>query len=123
LAVHAKKAKEVRDKVLGSCRFRSKFIYCFEIYCGKNLDAKVRMERPCGEAGAAYGVVMKLLKGMEGEGHCVVMDNFCCSIPLFEDLVKMGIYAIGTVRSNRIGLPSHLKNTKAWKKYEQGHKE
>jgi hypothetical protein len=27
----------------------SKFIYCFKIYCGKNLEAEIRMERPHGE--------------------------------------------------------------------------
>jgi hypothetical protein len=35
--------------------------------------------------------------------------------------VKKGIYATGTVRSNPIGLPSHLKNTRTWKKCDQGH--
>jgi hypothetical protein len=44
-----------------------------------------------------------------------------CSIPFYEDLVKKGIYAIGTVWSNCIGLPSHLKNMKAWKRCDQGH--
>jgi hypothetical protein len=71
----------------------SKFIYCFEIYCGKNLEAEIQMSVPCGEASAAYGVVMKLLSGLEGKGHCVVIDNYFCSIPLFEDLVRKGIYA------------------------------
>jgi hypothetical protein len=66
-------------------------------------------------------VVMNLLSGLEEKGHCNVMDNYLCSIPLFEDLAKKGLYATGTDRSNRIGLPSHLKNTKAWKKCEQGH--
>jgi hypothetical protein len=99
----------------------SKFIYCFEIYCGKNLEAEITMEDTHGQGGFVYGVVMKLLKGLEGKGHCIVMDNFFCSIPLFEDLIKKGIYATGTVRSNHIGLPSHLKNTKAWKKCDQGH--
>ena len=79
------------------------------------------MEAPHGEGGVAYGVVMKLLRGLEGKRHCVVMDNFFYSIPLFQDLVKKGIYAMGTVRSNRIGLPSHLRNTKAWRRYKQGH--
>jgi hypothetical protein len=99
----------------------SKFIYCFEIYCGKNLEVEVRVEGPRGDASAAYGVVMKLLRGVEEKGHCVVMDNYFCSIPLFVDLAKKGIYATGTVRPNRIGLPLHLRNTKAWKKCEQGH--
>jgi hypothetical protein len=99
----------------------SKYIYCFEIYCKKNLEAEIRMEGPRAEANATYGVVMKLLNGLEEKGHCVVMDNYFCSIPLFEDLVTKGIYATGTFRSNHIGLPSHLKNMKAWKRCEQGH--
>jgi hypothetical protein len=99
----------------------SKFIYCFDIYCGKNLEAEVRIPVPTGEARAAYGVVMKLLGGLEKKGHCVVIDNFFCSVPLFRDLLLKGIYAIGTVRCNRIGLSSNLKNLKAWKKCQQGH--
>ena len=49
------------------------------------------------------------------------MDNSFRSIPLFEDLVKKGIYATDMVRSNCIGLPSHLKNAKAWKRCDQRH--
>ena len=93
----------------------SKFIYCFEIYCGKNLEVEVRVEGPWEEGSAAYGVVMKLLMGLEEKGHCVVMDNYFCSIPLFEDLAKKGIYAMGTVRSNHIGLPSHFEEHKGFK--------
>jgi hypothetical protein len=76
----------------------SKFIYCFKIYCGKNLEAEVRVEVPSMQDGAAYGVVMKLLQGLEEKGHCVVMDNLFCSIPLFRDLANKGIYTTGTVR-------------------------
>jgi hypothetical protein len=98
-----------------------KFIYCFDLYCGKNLEAEVRIPGPSVQAGATYGVVMNLLRGLEGKGHCVVMDNFFCSILLFRDLGAKEIYATGTVRSNRIGLPSHLKNTRAWKRCAEGH--
>jgi hypothetical protein len=85
------------------------------------MEADVIVPIPHGEASAAYGVVMNFLRGLEDKGHCVVMDNYFCSIPLFEELVRKGIYATGTVCSNRIGLPEHLKNTKAWKWCEQGH--
>jgi hypothetical protein len=101
----------------------SKFIYCFDIYCGKNLEAEVRVEAPSGQGGAVYGVVMNLLRSLEDKGHCVVMDNFFTSVPLFRDLASKGIYAIGTIRSNRIGIPSHLKNTRTWRRCEQGHLE
>jgi hypothetical protein len=99
----------------------SKFIYCFDIYCSKNLKAEIRVPGSLAQAGAAYGVVMKLLSGLEDKGNCVVMDNYFCSIPLFRDLEAKGIYAIGTVRSNRIGLSSHLKNSRAWKRSKEGH--
>jgi hypothetical protein len=101
-------------------RFPSSFI-CFDIYCGKNLEAEVRVLGPSVQAGASYAVVMNLLHGLENKGHCVIMDNFFCSIPLFKDLEAKGIYATGTVRSNRIGLPLHLKNTRAWRRCEEGH--
>jgi hypothetical protein len=50
----------------------TKFIYCFDIYCGKNLEAKVKVEAPSREGGLAYGVIMHLVQGLEGKGHCVV---------------------------------------------------
>jgi hypothetical protein len=85
------------------------------------MEADVTVEIPRGEAGAVYRVVMKLLCGLEEKRHWEVMDNYFCSIPLFQELVRKGIYATGMVRSNRIGLPQHLKNTKSWKRCEQGH--
>jgi hypothetical protein len=69
------------------------------VYCGKNLEAKVRVEVPRKENCTAYGMVMKLLHGLEGKEHCVVMDNYFCSIPLFKDLVSKRIYATNTVCS------------------------
>jgi hypothetical protein len=53
----------------------SKFIYCFEVYCGKNVEAEVRVQVPRSEAGGAYGVVMKLFmfhstfQGLIGKGN------------------------------------------------------
>jgi hypothetical protein len=64
--------------------FVSNFIYCFEIYCGKNLEAEVRVEVPTGQGGAAYGVVMNLLQGLEEKRHCMVMDNFFVPSPSSE---------------------------------------
>jgi len=64
-----------------------------------------------------------LLALNEGQGHVIAMDNFFSSIPLFKDLLEKGIYATGTVRANRIGLPSVLKNTKEFVKSAQGNLE
>jgi hypothetical protein len=99
----------------------TKFIYCFDIYCGKNLKAEVRVEAPSRQGDSSYGIIMHLVQGLEGKGHCVVMDNFFTSVILFRDLASKGIYATGTIRLNRIGIPLHLKNTRMWRRCEQGH--
>jgi hypothetical protein len=80
----------------------SKFIYCFEIYCGKNLEAKVRAEVPTGQGGAAYGVVMNLLQGLEEKRHCMVIDKFFCSIPLFRDLASRAFMQQGQLDQTRL---------------------
>ena len=90
----------------------SKFIYCFEVYCGKNVEADIKVQIPQSEAGAAYGVVMKLLEGQRKRG--IVWSWIIISIPfhLFRDLLAKGIYTTNTVRYNYVGLPSHLKKYK-----------
>jgi hypothetical protein len=87
----------------------SKFIYCFEIYCGKIIEAEVRILVFCEVEGIAYSVVINLLHNLEEKGHCIVMDNILCSVSLFKDLSK-GIYATSTVGCYHIGLPLHLTN-------------
>ena len=47
------------------------------------------------------------------------MDNFFTSIALFKELLPPRLYACGTVHVNRVGLPSTLKNTHAFKNMEQ----
>ena len=68
----------------------SKNLYNFDIYCGKNRDATrnsdgdVEPKRiPRGESKLGHDVVMKLMEGNHGKGHCVVMDNYVTSIVLF----------------------------------------
>jgi hypothetical protein len=43
----------------------------YSILC---CDTEITVEGIHGHAGSAYGVVMKLLRGLEEKGHCVVMD-------------------------------------------------
>ena len=51
------------------------------------------------------------------------MENYFSSIPLFVELASKDIYATDTMKENHVGLPSHLKNTRAFKRVEQGHME
>ena len=48
------------------------------------------------------------------------MDDYFTSIILLIELVSKGIYETGTVRTNRIGVPSHLKNVQAFRRVSQG---
>jgi hypothetical protein len=70
-----KKPVKWRIKFWVLCRLCFKIHLLFEIYCCKNLEVKVKMGEPCGEASAPYGVVMEMLHGLKRNGHCVVMDN------------------------------------------------
>ena len=71
-----------------------------------------------GEAYLAHNVVIKLVDGLWDLGYVVTMDF--SSIGLFMALLAQGIYATGTIHSNRVGLLSALKNTRAFKNSLQG---
>lgn len=73
-----------------------------------------------GEARTGYEVVMDLMAGLHGRGHVTVTDNFFTSPKLLVDLLELGTFGTGTVRGNRIGLPSSLTDKKKWAKEPQG---
>ena len=41
--------------------------------------------------------------------HHIYFDNFFSSVDLLLDLLKLGLYGCGTLRSNRKGFPEDLK--------------
>jgi hypothetical protein len=91
----------------------SKYVYDFAIYCGKSVEA-VLQPSVRGEPKLAHKVVLNLVDGLDGKGHVVVMDNYFSSIGLFIEMAARGIYATGTMRSNRIGIPEDFKDTKSF---------
>jgi hypothetical protein len=50
------------------------------------------------ECGAGAGVVSRLIRGWESMNFTIITDNFFTSPMLFEDLLNMGFYAMGTAR-------------------------
>ena len=54
-------------------------------------------------------VVMSLTKKLTGLYHHVYFDNYFTSISLLINLLKIGIYSCGTMRTNRKGSPDDLK--------------
>jgi hypothetical protein len=77
---------------------KSKFVYNFEIYCGKNPNGpKGQAPTHVGEGNLARNVVLGLMEYLEGKGHVVVTDNYFSSISLFTELANRDIYATGTM--------------------------
>lgn len=66
----------------------------------------------CGQESVAHKVVINLACILEQKGHCITMDNYFTSIPLFVEMACKAIYARGTIR---IGLPTSLKTTRNFK--------
>ena len=61
-----------------------------------------------GDLGKTGQVVVRLLRGLQHRGFNVYVDNFYTSIPLFYFLSECGIYACGTIRTNRKHFPKDL---------------
>jgi hypothetical protein len=97
----------------------TKFVYNFEVYCGRNGDDVERATTARGEPRQAHEVVLRLVEGLENRNHVMVCNNFFSSVGLFMELKNVGIYATGTMRSNRVGLPLELKNTRAFSRVPQ----
>jgi hypothetical protein len=100
----------------------SKFIYNFDVYCG-NCTTSGTGSKPSNaraESNKAEGVVLDMVHGMDNKGHVVVMDNYFIGVGLFKKILDRGIYATGTVRNNRVGLPLQLANTREFDKNVQG---
>lgn len=78
----------------------SGYIDHFQIYTGKvdNISEKNLGPR----------VVMDLTRSLVNKHHHVFMDNYFTSLPLLRQLRSENIYACGTIRKNRKGLPTDL---------------
>ena len=57
-------------------------------------------------------VVKKLVEPLAGDHYHIYFDNYFLSVKLFEDLLDDGLYACGTFRRDRQGIPEDIKCTK-----------
>ncbi|XP_017796976.1 PREDICTED: piggyBac transposable element-derived protein 4-like [Habropoda laboriosa] len=71
----------------------------FQIYCGKKSDT---------EKTTPTNVVLSLCKNIFGKGHTLCTDNWYTSIDLARQLIARDTHLIGTMRSNRRGIPKDL---------------
>ena len=80
--------------------------YSFDMYvgCDEDLDDLQRI-------GKVSGVVLKLAKGLYGQGYHLYFDRFYTSPNLLHWLRLVDLSGCGTVMTNRKGFPKHLKVT------------
>jgi hypothetical protein len=97
-----------------------RYVYDIDIYCGRNGGNGNVPQARRGEPRLAHSIVMKLIEGNHGKGHCLVMDNYFTSVGLLEELAAHGTYGTGTVRFNRVGIPQDFKDTRDFNRVPQG---
>ncbi|CAK9832658.1 PiggyBac transposable element-derived protein 4 [Anthophora retusa] len=81
----------------------SGYTLAFKIYCGKKIDR---------EKTTPTNVVLSLCKNIFGKGHTICTDNWYTSIELAKKLVAQNTHLVGTIRSNRRGIPKDLLSKK-----------
>lgn len=86
-------------KMWSLCESTTGYRHRFQIYTGKE-DGQ--------ERGLSHRVVMDLVHHIEQKNNRVFMDNFYTGTELLSQLVVHGVYACGTIRANRKGLPQAL---------------
>ena len=80
------------------------YLYKFAIYTGKVEDDDAAAA-PLGKTSA---VVLSLVDGLEGRGHKLFTDRYYTSPLLYHNLLMRGMYACGTVMTNRKQFPAEL---------------
>ena len=73
----------------------------FNVYTGKSENH--------GQHGLAYGVVQELIAPYIFQRYFLFFDNFYSSTKLLDDLYKQEVYATGTFRIDRCGIPDDVK--------------
>ena len=111
-----KKPNKWGIKVWARCGI-SGVIYDFEIYTGKSTTAETKPELLMGG-----NVVYRLTRSLPENGNYkVFFDNFFTSIQLIIDLKNDGIWAVGTIRKDRLkGAQHYLLSEKDLKKKGRG---
>ena len=89
------------------CGSKSGYLYQFDMYLGKKSKT---------EFGLGESVVLSLCENLKNSYCYVFFDNFFTSPNLMLKLFEDGIYATGTVRSNR----KHMPNLKTDKQMKRG---
>ena len=84
------------------CDAVTAYLCKLDIYLGKK-------GRQASENGLGYDVVTHLSQSLQDKYYHLYFDNYFTSVKLMKDLHDKGLYACGTVRTNRKGYPKDLR--------------
>ena len=96
------------------CDCYTKFVLNFIIYTGAETEIDSYPE-----VGISGSVVLTLMKNDLKNNHTLFVDNWYSSPTLFERLLEEKTKACGTVRRNRVGMPSFGKLAKGRQAYQK----
>lgn len=86
----------------------SGYVLQFQIYTGKIKDIR--------EQNLGSRVIKDLTRDLIGKCYEIYFDNYFNSVELQRDLLKEKIYACGTARKDRLGIPDDFKTNKKMKR-------
>ncbi|PNF40809.1 hypothetical protein B7P43_G16650 [Cryptotermes secundus] len=96
-----KKHKRFGIKVYKLCDFLG-YTYDMTVYLGKQRQLATE------EITLTHGIVLQLIRRVEGLGHKIYMDNYFSSPALFDDLLDRKINKCGTIHNDRRGMPQEI---------------
>ena len=76
----------------------------FDLYAGKRVEKSSH--------GLAFDVVLCLCRPFTYQGYQLFVDNFYTGVPLFKELLKVGVVATGTLRVSRKEIPDSVVQMK-----------
>jgi hypothetical protein len=86
-----------------------------KVYLGK--QGQIATE----ETKSTHGIVLQLIRKVEGLGHKICMDSYV-SFALYDDLLEREISSCGTVHSDKRGMPQEIRH-KSMKLKKRGYYE
>ena len=86
-------------KLWGRCSSTG-FLHDFDVYQGRGTGIDGDNMEACGLGG---NVVLQLCKSINsGHNYKIFADNYFSNFRMVEELMKQGLYYVGTIRGNRL---------------------
>lgn len=93
-------------KIFALCDARTFYTSNLEVYCGKQPNG------PFKKSNSSVDVVKRLAEPLYGTGRNITADNWFSSVSLADDLRSNNLSYVGTIKKNRKGIPTELKEIK-----------